>query len=509
MKLLPHSFISREAFLVAIAGAAASFFAFANPVARFPLLVLGFPWALALLARMAQDDKEALKSGWLAGALAASASLYWIVLPVHDYGFLPWVLAVPCPMLVGAVLGLYPAVFCWLLRRVTPVLGPLAAGAFAALAWTSIEVARGWLFTGFPWLTLAEALVPWPMAIQGANAVGAFGLSGLVAACGVWLAGPAATPRIAALTLAGAIALYGAWSLGRPVEVTGRFNAAMIQGNIDQSIKWEPATLAKAIGRYATLSESVRDTNPEVLIWPETALTFYVQEPGDESARVRSFVARYGVPLVTGAPGFERRGGGADIFNRAYLFTPKGGVSFYEKEHLVPFGEYAPFGQDLPILSELMQGVGAFTPGKRTAPLVLGRLAMGMLICYESIFPGLAEKRVSDGANVLVNISNDAWFGRSAAPEQHLEMAALRAVEQNRYLLRCTNTGITALVDPKGLISNETALFAEAAVAVADVGLITQTSLYHRLYGLIEGVAAAAALLLAGWALIGAKRGRG
>ena len=490
-------------------GAAASFLAYANPIARLPVLVLGLPWALALLARKAKNIRSALKWGWLLGALSASASLYWMALPVHDYGYLPWILAVPCPILVGSVLGIYPALFCGVLHVTRSSYRPLIWGAFAGLSWTAIEALRGWLFSGLPWLPLAEAFAPWPLAIQSASVIGAYGLSGVLAACGVWLAGPGHAPRVMTGSVLVVLTLHGLWALDRPLKTDGEFNAAMIQGNIEQAVKWEPETLDKAIGLYIGLSDSVLATKPDILIWPETALTFFVQEQNAEAAMVTAFVRQCGVPLVAGAPGFERNGREVKIYNRAYLVTGQGLSGFYDKEHLVPFGEYTPLSQDIPILSTLLQGVGAFTPGTRTAPLTLGRLAMGMLICYESIFPELAQERVTSGANVLVNISNDAWFGRSAAPRQHLELAVFRAVEQKRFLLRATNTGVTALIDPKGRVSSETRLFQEAAVAVSGVGLITETSIYHHLYGRIEVAAAVAALALLGWAVFTTKSTRG
>lgn len=489
-------------------GAAASFLAFGNPVARLPFLVLAAPLAWALLAATAPDARRALKRGWLCGWLGASASLYWIAIPVHDYGFLPWVLAVPCPLLMGAVLGGYPALFCWAAHVAGRRLSPLALGGFAALAWTALEAAKGYLFSGFPWLPLAAALTPWPLAIQGVSVIGAYGLSGLLAGCGVWLAGPGALPRaVAALTLL-LLAGHGAWALSRPVVTTGQFNAAMIQGNIDQAAKWDPQSLEQAVGSYIGLSRQVLASRPEVVIWPETALTFFVQEPSALSSMVRRFAAESGAAVLAGAPGYERRGRDADIFNRAYLVTGEGLGDFYDKEHLVPFGEYAPFGKGVPILSDLMQGVGAFTPGVKTAPLRHGRLAMGMLICYESIFPELAQARVAAGANVLVNISNDAWFGRSAAPRQHLELAVLRAVEQNRFLLRATNTGITALVDPRGRVSGETALFTEAAASVSGVGLVSETTVYHGLHGHLEFFSGFAALAVMALAAFTNKRAR-
>lgn len=490
-------------------GAAASFLGFANPLARLPLLVLGLPWSLACLARQAATGRQALKAGWLTGAIGASASLYWMALPVHDYGYLPWVLAVPCPLLVGAVLGMYTALFCWLLHKTHRQLRPVAWGVFAGLSWTAIEALRGWLFSGFPWLQMACALVPWTFAIQSVAVIGSFGLSGVLAACGVWLAGPGASGRAASVAVMALLAVYGLWALNQPIRTEGEFTAAMVQGDIDQAAKWDPETLSKAIRAYMTLSDTTLPARPDVLIWPETSLTFFVQEPSPQTSMVTDFVRRTGVPLLAGAPGYERSGKRVLIFNRAYLITDRGLTDYYDKEHLVPFGEYAPFGQDIPILSSLLQGVGAFTPGGRTAPLTCGRLAMGVLICYESIFPGLAQGRVEAGANVLVNISNDAWFGRSAAPRQHLELAVLRAVEQDRFLLRATNTGITALIDPRGRVSRETRLFQEAAVAVPGVGLITEKTIYHRLHGWIEAAAAVAAMALLGWAAFTNKRTRG
>lgn len=484
------------AWSLALLGALAGFLAFENPFIRLPVLVLAVPWSLASLARLAANGKNALKLGWFQGALAASASLYWIALPVHDYGYLPWILAVPCPLLMGAVLGLYPSLFCWLLFSTRQAMHPAVWGAFAGLSWIAIEFLRGWLFSGFPWLPLAATLAPWPFAIQGAGLLGAYGLSGILAACGVWLAGPGLPSRLLCVSTLALLAAYGVWSVNQPVKTDGEISAVMIQGNIEQAIKWDSETLTQAVQKYSALTETVLSPRPDIILWPETSLTFFVQEPSAETDMVKNFSRKAGIPMVAGAPGYERNGKAVLIFNRAFLIRGGGLSGYYDKEHLVPFGEYAPFGQDIPILSALLQGVGAFTPGRRTSPLVAGRLAMGMLICYESIFAGLAQERVQAGANILVNISNDAWFGRSAAPRQHLELAVLRAVEQNRFLLRATNTGITALIDPKGRVSCETPLFQEAAVAVAGVGLITEKTPYHLLYGWIEGLAAFLALAL-------------
>lgn len=496
---------------LAVLGGAGAFFAFANPVARFPLLILLFPWCLARLAQTAESPKRAFRLGWLCGTLAASAGLYWIALPVHDFGFLPWILAVPCPVAMGCVLGLYTGLFCWALAKTRQAFGPVLWGIFAGLFWWGQEVAKGWLFTGFPWFPLAEALVPWPWAIQSVNVIGAYGLSAMLAMCAVWLAsmgpGSKSRPASAACVLIVLLTGYGWWSINRPHAPTGTFSAALIQGNVDQSVKWSPDIQEETIRKYAALSRSTFSDKPDILLWPETAMPFFLQEPTPLSAMVRDFARQAGIPLVTGSPGFERvKGRDVLVYNSAFLVTPDGSISQYDKQHLVPFGEYAPFGSDIPILESLLQGVGAFTPGTRTAPLKLGRVAMGMLICYESIFPELAQKRVNDGANVLVNLSNDAWFGRSAAPVQQLELAALRAVEQGRSLVRATNTGISAVVDSKGRIHNPTGLFVDAAPVADNISLYSDTTLFHKAHGWLEGLAGLAAIGLLAWAALAKNR---
>ncbi len=491
---------------LAVLGGAGAFFAFANPVARLPLLILLFPWCLARLALMVQSPKRAFRLGWLCGTLAASAGLYWIALPVHYFGFLPWILAVPCPIAMGCVLGLYTGLFCWVLYITRGSFGPVLWGVFAGLFWWGQEAVKGLLFTGFPWFPLAEALVPWPWAIQSVSVIGAYGLSALLAMCAVWLAaagqGFKARPVVAALGLLAILTGYGVWSLNRPLTPSGSFSAALVQGNVDQNVKWSPDMQDETIHRYTSLSSDALIHKPDILLWPETAMPFFFQEPSTQSAKVAEFARRSGIPLVTGSPGFER---GKDrevlIFNSAFLVTPDGAVSQYDKQHLVPFGEYAPFGNGIPILDTLLQGVGAFTPGTRTEPLRWGRVAMGMLICYESIFPELAQKRVEDGANVLVNLSNDAWFGRSAAPVQQLELAALRAVEQGRCLVRATNTGISAVIDAQGRVHNPTGLFISAAPVAENISLYSDTTLFHHAYGWLEGLAGLAALGLLAWAV--------
>jgi apolipoprotein N-acyltransferase len=512
--------------LCILLGAAGLWLGFPNPVAQLPLLALAYPLALLLLGLGAPGRWPAFRMGWLTGIAGSSACLYWLALPVHEYGQLPWALAVPCAVAIGAYVGLYAGLFCLLAHLTRDRLTPFRRGLFLGCAWLLLEMLRGVFLTGFPWLVLSAAFAPWPVAVQGASLVGAYGLSGLLVAVVCWAMGAMApecglhcpgarrsvTPSSLAQTLACALGAslvafglvgYGAYTLSRGLPKDGEpFRVALVQGNIDQDQKWEPAFQRATVERYLSLSkDAVSAGHPAFIVWPETAMPFYFQEHKEFGPAIRAFAAANRTPVLIGTPGYVNAPvkRGFLLYNRAMLVDEAGGdAGHYDKEHLVPFGEYAPPGLDMPFLETLMQGVGDFTPGAAVAPLRLGNLALGILICYETIFPELAQQRVADGANVLVNISNDAWFGTTAAPEQHLQLSVLRAVEQGRYVLRGTNTGISAIIDPQGRIAERGGLFrAEVIGGVATAR--AETTVFHRVHHLVWPVAlglAAAALLL-------------
>jgi len=507
------------AYLIALLGA---WFGFANPVLHIPVAVVLFPCALVWLGTTAESSGKAFKRGWLAGLLAYTACLYWVVLPVHVYGPLPWVLALPCPILIGVVLGLFPAVFALLLHIADHRLPWWAGGLFAGSVWASLELARSIVLTGFPWLSLPQAFGPWPQALQGLEVMGTFCFSGILVAISTWLVHGVhrAVPLIAALLLAGGIIAYGSLEMQRPQQTESTFSASIIQGNIDQNRKWDPAFQQTTLDTYLAMTRrEIERHDPDLILWPETALPFYVQEEDSPlKDRLQAFIRRHNRPLLTGAPGYARLSRGSSdadqltMFNRAYLFNDQGRIAdSYEKEHLVPFGEYVPLKGLLPFLDSLVPGEIDFSPGRRTMPLDQENLAMGALICYEVIFPGLVQERVRDGAKVLINLSNDAWFGRSSAPVQHLHQAILRAIEQRRYLVRTTNTGISAVIDPRGRVAGRTPLFKEATLYHQDVGLISSRSLYSRFHAVFTALPPAVAGLLFVLALIrpaGTSKGR-
>ncbi|MBG0775782.1 MAG: apolipoprotein N-acyltransferase [Desulfovibrionaceae bacterium] len=491
---------------------------FANPVlAQLPAAALLLPAGLAAYAARAATTRCAFFGGWLAGTLAAAGCLYWIALPVHDYGHLGWWLAGACPVALGAYVGLYAGLYCLAARWGARRLGPLGAGLFAGTSWALLEWVRGWAFTGFPWLALPASLAPWPRAIAVLNLVGEHGTTFLLATAACWLvlglfpprvggavqadrtgrtgrSGHLRRPLAAALALAVLVVGYGQTDLSAPPPEDGRFVAALVQGNVDQSLKWDPAFVAGTIDRYRTLTEGALERGAQFAVWPETAMPFYLQEVNGESAAVRETARLANIPVLTGAPGYRLNTGDGTylLYNRAYLLDSQGRTAgTYDKEHLVPFGEYVPLGEYLPFLTKLAEGAGDFVPGTAERPLAVraggpagADLALGVLICYETIFTDLAQKRVENGANVLVNISNDAWFGRSSAPVQHLHLSVLRAMEQGRWLLRGTNTGISAFIAPTGRIAARGGLFRVQTV-VREAAVISGHTVYHRVHDFV------------------------
>lgn len=473
--------------LLALLGA---FFGHSNPLFQFPPLVLGFPAALAWIAFRSASGRACFRAAYLASLLATSACLYWVALPPHDFGGLPWILSAPCPMLIGAVLGLYYATFAWSLRQAARVLDGASLVLFAGLAWSVLELVQNYLFTGFPWLTLSAAFSPWPGAVQGAALFGAYGLSGVYAALAVagLRAVNRADMRLLALGLAAALAACGWWGLSRDFDGPP-LSVALIQGNIDQSLKWDKAYQEGTVDKYLGLTgQALQSGQKDLVIWPETALPFYFQESSALTARIAARVREARTNLLAGSPAFRHdfARNKTTLYNRAWLLDETGrAADWYDKEHLVPFGEYVPLQDWFPWLplNKLVEGVGEFEPGRRVSPLRLGPLSLGLLICYEGIFPELAQARVSAGASLLVTISNDAWFGRSSAPGQHLDLTILRCVEQGRWLARGTNTGISALVSPTGKVTARTGLFTDAALT-GQVQALKGATPFHATFAL-------------------------
>lgn len=428
--------------------------------------------------------------GFSAGFLYHCLLLYWIVIVLSRYGSLPLWLAFGGLFILAAYMALYTGLFCWLFALLAK---PLSLGGYfpfyvicsAPFLWVAVELIRGTLLTGFPWLDLGYGLHSQPYLIQAADLGGHYLLSFAIVACNSIIAWPVLClhhrkkilQHGAGIWITIAIflvfSIFG-YSFFRYVHIKNRIfqtphvQVAAVQGNIDQSAKWSPENKIATLTRYLSLSRQV-DGKPGLIVWPETALPFYPQRDPATNLLL-DFVRSENKRLLTGAPivsspKTKSQTASPQYYNGALLFSPPGEITgIYAKRHLVPFGEYVPARRFLPFISPLVESVGDFTPGSFKGPLILDELKIGMLICYESIFPDIARDSVSMGANLLVNITNDAWYGRSSAPYQSMAMAVFRAVETKRTLVRAANTGISGFVDPLGRVMQQTPIFTTSAI---------------------------------------------
>jgi apolipoprotein N-acyltransferase len=317
-------------------------------------------------------------------------------------------------------------------------------------------------------------------------------------------------PRRRSAALGGVAALValtlglGSWSMSRTLPETGRITVGLVQGGIRQEEKWLPENAWMNVGRHLELTREAARRGARLVVWPESAVPFLYDEEPALSAQLQDVVRRDHLFLYFGNDDRESTPPpNGRIFVGAKLLGPQGEITArYRKMHLVPFGEYVPlqwiFTLGGRVAAKVVQEVSDFTPGSQPVTGEIEGHRIGGYICYEAIFPDLVRLFPAQGAELLVNITNDAWYGTTSAPYQHLYMAAFRAVENRRYMVRAANTGITAVVDPWGRILEPTRLF-DRTVLVREVPYVSETSFYTR-HGdvfAIACVAVAAALLAA------------
>lgn len=434
------------------------------------LLTLGLPklelyycsWVALIplfVAIRGRSTKQVLLLGYICGMVHFATMLYWIRYVIDYYGGLPFMVAALILLLLSAYLGIYLAVFSVLARK-------WESNHFLWLfglpsVWVTLEFVRAYAVSGFPWGNLGYTQAPLGSLIQVADITGVYGVSWLVVLGNAAIAAmlyrfhPKTGLIVLAVCVAGATA-YGAWRLDTIRDLQSRaapFTVGVVQGNIDQSKKWDPAFQQETLRRYQRLSmeASVRVPAPELLVWPETAAPFFYGIDEKLTSQLKDLIRQSGIPLVFGSPGAIRVEGEVRLLNRAYLVDGKGETrGVYAKQHLVPFGEYVPYARALFFVHRLVQAAGDFMAGKDPAPLSLDGRELGVLICYEGIFPELSRATVLEGATALVNLTNDAWYGDTSAPYQHLEMARWRAIECRVPMIRAANTGISAIFDATG-----------------------------------------------------------
>jgi apolipoprotein N-acyltransferase len=271
-------------------------------------------------------------------------------------------------------------------------------------------------------------------------------------------------------------------NVDRQILQSPSLKIGLVQGNIDQSIKWDESFQKETIKIYERLSFKVAEGKPDLIIWPETATPFFFQEATEYQPIVLNIPQKTNAFLLFGSPSYKRVGEKVNQYNSAYLAAPHGKIiGRYDKLHLVPFGEYVPLENLLFFIGSLGEGIGNFKPGQEVFNFSLPQGKFGVLICFEIIFPDLCRRLVKRGADFLVTITNDAWFGKTSAPYQHLSLATFRAIENRVFIARVANTGISAFIDPKGKITKQGGIFTEEAMT-GTIRLLKGKTFY-TLYG--------------------------
>ncbi|MFC1884648.1 apolipoprotein N-acyltransferase [Thermodesulfobacteriota bacterium] len=468
--------------------------------ASFPPGAFSFMAWIALIPLFLSLDKKSFavsfKLGLIAGLTHYLTLIYWIMVVLGHYGNLSIIASLGPYIMLCFYLALFLAIFSALSRSViSSTFGFLWVPGF----WVSLEYVRSNLMSGLPWCLLGYSQYKHLPVIQVADIVGVYGISFLIVFVNVYLFRlirvhsknkfyKLGLETGLTILLVSSTLIYGYFrisEMGNTENSSRSLKIVIAQGNIDQSLKWEPSYQKQTMEIYERLSRSMLSYNPDMIIWPETAVPFFFQNNRTFSPRIFSLAKESGAVIIFGSPAYTNVKGLTRYYNRAYLVSPQNlPVQYYDKVHLVPFGEYVPLKNVFSFINRLVPAAGDFRAGKEVRPFSHSGLGIGVLICFECIFPELAREHTLKGARILVNLTNDAWFGKTSAPHQHLSMAVFRAVENRRPLLRSANTGISAFIEPQGRIVSKSRIFEEAVLysSVHPKGRLTLYTLYGDVF---------------------------
>jgi apolipoprotein N-acyltransferase len=503
--------IHKSAWLLAIASGLLQVLIFPRPNLYWLCWIALAPLMVALLRAREADATELLTDethsflvparawqgfllGWASGTVFYFGTCYWVYLVMHSYGGLPPAVSLLLLILFSLYIGLHHGLFGALMA----IAGRSRAGfsrkalVLAPFLWVAVELLRAHLVS-FPWLLLGTAQIDNLPLAKLASVTGVYGISFEIALVNTVFAAVMLVHRrrrmtllVAALT--GAIALQ-ATVLVRVEPSEAEAHAALVQQNVPIVRQWTYEQYKRLVDELSAISVApapAKDaTIAPLIVWPESPAPF---ETDDQlfSQSTAELAQKQQSWLLAGATAVQptaKPGESELIYNSALLVSPAGTVTQrYDKVHLVPWGEYIPFSWAFGFAKALTHEVGTYTSGgAERLPLEVGSHRFGVFICYESVFPHEVRQFARRGAEVFVNISNDGWFGDSGAPWQGLNMARMRAVENHRWLLRCTNTGITAAIDPLGRVV-KVAPRNQRTTLDAPYGLLSDTTFYTR-YG--------------------------
>ncbi|MCX5808736.1 MAG: apolipoprotein N-acyltransferase, partial [Proteobacteria bacterium] len=472
------------------------------PISLFPLAYVSL---IPLIHSLKGNNiRHNFLMGFITGVVSHIGHIYWVVIAMNRYGGIDIYTSILIMLLLVLYISLYIGCFTASSSYLESKLSiPLFLSA--PFIWVLLEYIRGVFLTGFPWSFLAHSQHNFLTLIQVVSITGTYFLSFLIVAINFILyrlfimlyqrktKGPRvqgfkdssetsagetlepstpvslapSTPRslepsfivYAVIILAFFIAscIYGYNRL--QATETGRLKAVIIQGNIRQDVKWGESFKVRTIKTYLQKSGEA-GRNADIVIWPETAMPFVF----DDEIHINRFIKEVPIALQTNLLfGTVSKDKSGRYRNSAYVYGNDGmPAGNYSKVHLVPFGEYTPLISYFPFLLKLTAAGGDFAPGESHKPIATPLGKIGILICYEGAFPSITIETVRKGAQVLVNLTNDAWYDKSSAPYQHLVFYVFRAVEADRYVLRAANTGISTIIDPRGRIKEQTGLFVES-----------------------------------------------
>jgi len=431
---------------------------------------------------------QAFLLGWVCGTVVYLGSCYWVFSVMHYYGGLSRAVSAVLLLLFSLYVGLHQAVFAALVAWAARARAGYSRRALflAPFLWVAVELLRTYL-VGFPWDLLGTTQVANTALSRIATLTGVYGLSFEIALvnaafAAAFLVRPPRRRLMLAATLATAVFLQ----LTQYIELDRLpvdSHALLVQQNVPIRESWQSAEyngLLQSLDAISTIPPGSAKVN--LIVWPESPAPFFLNDDRFVST-ISAIARRTNDFVVAGGLGVRAVAGGENqVYNSAALVNPQGQIAArYDKVHLVPFGEYIPLQRLLSFAQSLTREVGTFARGSDRWPLDAGAAKLGVFICYESVFPGEVRQFADHGAQVFVNISNDGWFGNSGAPEQHLNVARMRAIENERWLLRATNTGITASIDPFGRVVAQ-APTGTRTTLLAPYSLRAETTFYTR-YG--------------------------
>jgi apolipoprotein N-acyltransferase len=405
--------------------------------------------------------------GYVCGVIWYLGSCSWIFHVMHVYGGIGTAMSILLLVLFALYLGLYHGLFGLLLALIAARRNgfSLRALVFTPFLWVAVEMGRAYI-TGFPWDLLGTTQIDNIPLSRIATVTGVYGISFEIALVNTAVAAAFLVPYarrkfLLTAALVAALVLH-AGKLQKPGALPTEHAATLVQANIPiLEADWSLDNLEQTLSSLREISvrpQNAKPDTPGLIVWPESPAPFWTTD-----LHVRSTLANVAREtnsyIIAGSIGIEHTGDPnrrPEVYNSAAVVTPTGAwTERYDKIHLVPFGEYVPFEKLFSFAGGLTRQVGTFARGRSRLPLDIGNIKAGVFICYESIFPNEVRLFALHGAEVFVNVSNDGWYGEGGAPRQHLNMARMRAVENNRWLLRDTNTGVTAVIDPYGRIVAE------------------------------------------------------